>query len=310
MQELKKLDIEIEKKILSIIVTHNPELAKLKKLIQQLEEKPYSFIIIDNNSKNIHEIEKITNSIYFIKNEYNQGLAAAQNLGIFFAKKEGFDYIFLLDQDSLFIGDTLHQLYSEMIHLRKHFDKVAVLGPLHAPEGKEENFFPHIIINRTGAPKKIIPQRNTKPAQVSSIISSGSLIPTEVFDTIGLLREDLFIDLIDTEWCLRATHKGYKVYSSTCAILAHDIGKKTISFFGFCIPLHTPDRRYYKAKNSIILFSIKHIPKLLAVRILFSCAVHHAYFLLNEGQKLEYLRQGARGIIDGIKALSKNGKIK
>lgn len=306
MKESKETNTQIQSKVLSIIVTHNPEIEKLRELMTQLQKKSYSAIIIDNNSKNILEIEETKGKFYLIKNESNHGLAAAQNLGIFFAKKKGFDYVFLLDQDSLFIGNTLYQLYSEMIQLREHFGNVAALGPLHAPDRKGEIFFPHISISKAGIPKKIIPKRNTKPAEVSSIISSGSLVPTEIFDKIGLMREDLFIDLIDTEWCLRATYKGYRIYSSTCAVLAHEIGQKTISFFGFCVPLHTPDRRYYKAKNSVILFSIKHIPKLLAIRILLSCAVHHTYFILNEGQKLEYLQQGTRGFLDGIKILLKD----
>lgn len=43
------------------------------------------------------------------------------------------------------------------------------------------------------------------------MISSGSLIKSNIFDQTGFFKEDFLIDHVDTEWYLRAKVKGFKI---------------------------------------------------------------------------------------------------
>ena len=56
---------------------------------------------------------------------------------------------------------------------------------------------------------------------VSYTISSGSLIRKEVFEEVGLMNEDLFIDFVDNELCWRAKFFGYKIFISSRAKMNH-----------------------------------------------------------------------------------------
>jgi rhamnosyltransferase len=45
------------------------------------------------------------------------------------------------------------------------------------------------------------------------VITSGSFIPISIFNDVGFMREELFIDFVDIDWCLRARAKGYEIVS-------------------------------------------------------------------------------------------------
>ena len=42
-------------------------------------------------------------------------------------------------------------------------------------------------------------------------ITSGSLMPVEIFDRCGWFEEDLIIDRVDDEYCLRVRSMGYTI---------------------------------------------------------------------------------------------------
>lgn len=80
------------------------------------------------------------------------------------------------------------------------------------------------------------------------------------------MDESLFIDYVDTEWCLRAIAKGYKVYAATSAKMSHAIGDKAIKVLAWHVPVHSAFRRYYRLRNGLLLARMKHIPPLIKVR--------------------------------------------
>jgi hypothetical protein len=57
------------------------------------------------------------------------------------------------------------------------------------------------------------------------LIASGSLLPMAVLDEVGGMEEALFIDQVDTEWCLRARGRGYRAFGVRDAVLDHRPGE-------------------------------------------------------------------------------------
>jgi rhamnosyltransferase len=64
------------------------------------------------------------------------------------------------------------------------------------------------------------------------------------------MRENYFIDYVDTEWCIRAEAMGYKNYVSSKAVMKHAIGDNILKFKYFNVPVHSPFRRYYRVRNA------------------------------------------------------------
>ena len=91
------------------------------------------------------------------------------------------------------------------------------------------------------------------------VISSGSLIPMDVIDDVGLMCEELFIDFIDTEWCLRARRKGYEIVAINKVRIDHYLGDYMVQFMGRSIPIHSPLRMYYYFRNGIYLYQLGEI---------------------------------------------------
>ena len=63
------------------------------------------------------------------------------------------------------------------------------------------------------------------------------------------MEEALFIDQVDTEWCLRARSMGYRVFGACGAILEHRLGEAYYRiWFGRWrqLPRHKPFRYYLR----------------------------------------------------------------
>jgi rhamnosyltransferase len=91
------------------------------------------------------------------------------------------------------------------------------------------------------------------------VITSGSLIPISVLDDIGLMREELFIDFVDIEWCLRARAKGCDIVSFPQVEINHHLGDSSVSFMGTSYPIHSPLRMYYYFRNAMYLYRLKGV---------------------------------------------------
>ena len=48
----------------------------------------------------------------------------------------------------------------------------------------------------------------------------------ESIKEIGLMNSDLFIDMVDYEWCWRANSKGFTLYEDERVIFKHQIGSE------------------------------------------------------------------------------------
>jgi len=47
--------------------------------------------------------------------------------------------------------------------------------------------------------------------ETDMLIASGCLIPADVLRDVGLMDDALFIDHVDTDWCMRARARGYRL---------------------------------------------------------------------------------------------------
>jgi rhamnosyltransferase len=73
---------------------------------------------------------------------------------------------------------------------------------------------------------------------------------------LGPFRDDLFIDQVDHEYCLRAHRNGYDVVQVGDAVIEHTLGDRTVHSVGG-LPVvtsnHSALRRYYITRNRLMV---------------------------------------------------------
>lgn len=138
---------------------------------------------------------------------------------------------------------------------------------------------------------------------MSFIISSGTFTSAEAISDIGMMNEDLFIDYVDTEWCLRALDKEYKFYALPNVKMAHTIGDDKIKFLLWNLPVHSPWRRYFRMRNMYVLFSLHYVPLSMKIREFIVNSIHQILIILSRPNKISYIRYWMTSQIHGVKYL-------
>ena len=124
-------------KILTIIVSYNFE-KWISRCLNSLKASshPTDIIVIDNCSKDrtVEIIQKEYPQVRLIANSANLGFGRANNIGMQIALKEGYDAVFLLNQDAWIGNDTLAVLADQTV---RH-PEFGILSPVHLNgSGKE-----------------------------------------------------------------------------------------------------------------------------------------------------------------------------
>lgn len=175
--------------------------------------------------------------IELIENSENLGLAHALNQGINRAFNDPkVQFVVLFDQDSSPPVNLPLGLANEL-----DIDSDACVGPrLVDVKAQEAGYRTHN--SKAGA------------EAVASIPTSGTVISRRAFATVGPMLEELFIDGIDHEWCLRAAANGFRVRISDRVTMLHDMGDDGLVWFGDYKPLYkNPIRHFYIIRNSMYL---------------------------------------------------------
>ena len=230
-------------KVVAIIVSYNPDknlLDSVNLLISQVEK----IIIVDNGSieekrKDISSIKDIDNErIEVIFNEENLGIATALNIGVREALKQGFNWILTMDQDSKASKDMVEKMF-EVYNNIDEKERKSILS-----------IFPNFVDERIQSIEENSVMNTYE--YVDADITSGNLVKAEVFDKVGFFDDSLFIDLVDTDFCMRLNEKNIKMIKVRDAILYHSLGESQSvkSIFGkFNTSNHSALRRYYMTRN-------------------------------------------------------------
>jgi rhamnosyltransferase len=286
--------------VFAVIVTYHPDIPAVSHLIARLEQQVDWIAVIDNATPGfmenppLHNPEKTT----LIANPDNLGLATAYNQGIELARARGATHIILFDQDSLPALDMVDAL-STAVNRYNH-DKliVAAVGPKYC-DVKGQSVSPFVRIKRLHLER--IDCKKGEVAEVDHLISSGSLIDMRAFNSIGTFSDSLFIDCIDTEWCLRARKKGYTLLGVGNALMTHNIGEYHLNIFGRQLPMHSPLRIQYQFRNQIWIIKNPNVSWQWKIIDAIRCLKLIAVYCLFAPNKLKNLYAITKGLIQGIR---------
>ena len=242
-----------------LVITYNPApefFQNLGILCKQLDR----VIVVDNGSMpDIHsllerEALEQNTSLVVLFNNSNLGVAAALNQGFRWAIEQGYKQIIAFDQDSLPAVGMVQELM-EVYETHPDRENIAIVVP------RVENPAAGIDTRFLKARGRYFFERasctGNRIDDVSIVITSGSLNDLSVYKKIGPFWDDLFVDYVDTEYCLRALDRGYKIAVACKARLQHRLGNQQMNQFG---PLtlrpthHSPIRWYYISRNRVYVW--------------------------------------------------------
>lgn len=283
-------DAQSASRIFAIIVTFNGDWDNVARLTSGLVDDGIAYVVVDNGSAD-QEALRSMNTVFLGE---NLGIAAAQNVGIQHCLEQGADVIVFFDQDSEIKPGFIAALVRPILE-----NAASITAPVFY-DAKKGFGYPIVRFSRFGFRTKFRPDAMRAPIVTNVVISSGSAVAVKVFRAVGLMNADLFIDYVDTEWCLRCYSKGFSVLVDPAVRMEHSIGDTTIVIGRFKIPVHSPLRRYYRIRNSFLLLRLPHVPKILVFReILFSLA-HQLVLILVSEKRLAYVKYGFFGVVHGM----------
>ena len=290
--------------VCAVIVSYHPEPATIASLIEAILPQVGAVVLVDNASEGgwRHKLgEALSNrGGTLLGQSRNLGLAAAQNIGIEWARSNSYRYVLLLDQDSA-PGDGMVALLLQALLDLSTACKVAAVGP-RFHDLREDRDAPFV---RTGFPlnRKVWCEAGAQYIECDFLISSGALMPLTVLDQVGPMDAGLFIDNVDLEWGFRAQAQGYALYGVCATTMHHRLGdsRRELPFGSGKIVVHGPLRLYYMMRNRVLLYKMSHVPGIWKAQDMPRVLAKLLLFGVLIGPRLRNLRCMLWGLWDGLR---------
>lgn len=287
--------------ICAIVVAFNPD-DSFQQRVLAIEAQCERLIIVDNSP--VPKRVSVSGKTTVLPQQRNVGLARALNIGLAQAQAEKFDWAITFDQDSTPEPGMVEALWRSVTAAEKP-ERVAVVGPRLTEEKvvhEDHRWIVPMRGFRLGFRR--VPCVGNDLPSVAFVITSGALVRLDVVRAVGGMKEELFIDYIDHDFCLRAQELGYTVVVSAGARLQHNLGnKREIAVAGLKVrpTFHSPTRLRYMSRNRWYMyrrFAVR-FPHWAAFDFVFS---HYNLLriLAFEDQKTAKMWAVLRGTIDGI----------
>jgi rhamnosyltransferase len=273
--------------------------------LKRMSEEFRFFLIVNNSTDEIDNCFSDLSNILILNNLNHNGLAGAYNLGISYLMHTNPKYILFLDEDTPVdkIFDLLNlDLYDSFIS-----KQVAAVAPNYIDSISMTKGL-HLLLHRFSFKK--ISRDFVGISKVSFMINSFSIWRYEALLNIGNYDELMKIDLIDTDYCLRAVKMGYDLILNSNYVFVHKIGDRISYRFmsrEFRSGNHGPFRRSLIMQNLIILLR-KHFrlfPILLVV-VISRIVYEFMGIILAEKNKVQKVKMSFIGLFNGCFASIKS----
>lgn len=224
-------------KIVTIIVSYNFErwidrcLGSLRR-----SEKQADVIVIDNASQDrtVSLIESRYPEVRLIKSKENLGFGRANNIGMKMALEEGYDAVFLLNQDAWIDANVLGTL----CELSRTHPGYGILSPVHLTGSGKKLDLGFAGYSKLGNPDEVniqclksLQEGDDHPELISlSFVNAAFwLIPTSILRQIGGFCPLFYHYGEDVDYINRLRHFGYQVGYSPKVFGCHDREYRKVS---------------------------------------------------------------------------------
>lgn len=216
----------------------------------------FQILVIDNDSS-LEDFDELSRSlkgkdkIELYRNDANLGYAGGNNVGIKIALKKNAKYVWILNNDTVVDENALMTLVNAMesdakigiasstLFYYEEPSKVWVAG------GAKTISSLDLILTRFGYSlhRDYVPNtKDCNPKPLVSAVGTSLLIRRELFDDVGLFDEDYFLYREETDFCIKAIRKNWKVVYVPCSVVFHKYKRAS-----------SPWITYYFSRNSLLL---------------------------------------------------------
>lgn len=276
-----KGSLENMSRIMTGIITYNPDIDRLRQNLSTITGQTDSIIVVDNGSYNVSQIRELTGDSLISLGE-NRGVAYALRLIMDLARKNGYDWVLTIDQDSVADRNLVKEYRKYMA------DDIGAMTCLIRDRNYPEIEYEHPC---------------TEVQDIDWCITSGCLMNVKAYEKTPGYDEKMFIDCVDIDICYSLAEAGYRIIRIPYEGLLHEIGKaKRLTFLGKKTQVfnHPAWRRYYVNRNTIYLAK-KHPEHGTVANTVGRCLYHTLITFIYEDQKMKKLKENIRGIHDGIR---------
>jgi hypothetical protein len=217
----------------------------LDSIIRHSGRLAIEIIVVDNHSEDgsVEMVRGEFPTVKLIANQGNYGFATANNQGM--RESEG-KYVLLLNPDTLLGEDTLSVSRDYM----ERYPEVGCVGiKTYTASGSifpNGSSFPASwkVMAKFLMVKQILPNRWIREhfsrslgrlfsyyadrdveREVDMVGGFFMFVRREVIDTVGLMDEDYFLEIEDSDWCMRMKRAGWRIRYIPYASFVHLIGK-------------------------------------------------------------------------------------
>jgi len=250
-----------------IILTRNTcELtrAAIESVLQSRDDLQKEILVVDNGStdETPQKLPQDFPHIKFLRSERNLGFAAGCNLA---TRNSSGEFLLLLNSDSCLAPEALTKAISFM---RTNSNCAIAGAQLLNSNGLKQNSianFPTLateLLNksllRRLAPKKFPgkEQSFSAPTEVESVVGAFMLVRKKIWDELGGLDERFFFFFEETDFCLRARQKNYRVVFLPDVFVTHGQGQTAKQISAAARIEYWRSRYIYFAKNHGVLSRI------------------------------------------------------
>ncbi|MGE4239671.1 glycosyltransferase family 2 protein [Ramlibacter sp.] len=279
-------------RVCCVVVCYRPDAERLRTLCATLTSGDARVVLVDNTERPTLQAADLPTGCTLITLGRNAGIAHAQNMGIEAAGDA--DAIAFFDQDSQVPAGMLATLVAQL-----RLGRPDIVAPACVDDASGAEL-PSTRVDARGRATAVYSLGGRDPVDVDIVISSGSVATREVFALAGGLDASLFIDFVDTEWCLRCRAEGVPMRVIPQAVMPHRIGSAAVQVAGRTVSIHSPLRCYYQVRNSFLLLRMKHVPLAYGLAQLVSTLGNRALLLSIVKNRWTYLEACAAGLFDGI----------
>ena len=216
----------------------------------------------------------------------NLGIGAAINIGVRAALATGAEYVLTLDDDTEVSPGAVARLVRCFVdHEAEHVGIAWAhwIGEINFPQagwGEED-----------------------PPRSVERIPTSGCMIRREVFESVGMFREDYFLDFTCYEYCHRIIGAGWRVLISPTATVFQRSGDKVLrKFFGRTVVVanYPAERLFLLCRNGFVLYLWERRSGRYFREHCRSMAATFVKSILYEREKSQKASAIIRGFVEGL----------
>ena len=255
--------------------------------VYHLDYPNFKVLVVDNGSTDntLVRVRGQFPQVHTLENSRNLGFAAGNNVGIRYALTEEADYIFLLNDDTIVLPDTV----SILVRHAEQDKSVGMLGPSVVSYFDHSNEFLGAVVNwQRGLTFQI--QYSPDGVGVADHVAGCALfVKADVARQIGLLDANYFCYFEDTDWGVRCARAGYRVVTVFSSKVYHKGTPDNMQ--------HTSPALLYYYRRNQCLFMRKHATRrirfLFYIRYANQCLVQF-YYLAKEQDS-----DRANAVLDG-----------